>query len=123
MVWCPSYLLGRNRCDQVVASGLDAGLMSMLRLSPFRPCLFFKVVPKVPRGLSGEGRTQRGVHEKKGHKKVQEVRASQGAEESTQKRKASRAFQSKITPNTAPESHVYRWRAQCTWIARLVVHL
>jgi hypothetical protein len=25
MVWCPSYLLGRNRCDQVVASGSGAG--------------------------------------------------------------------------------------------------
>jgi hypothetical protein len=28
MVWCPSYPLGRNRCDQVVAAGPDAELDS-----------------------------------------------------------------------------------------------
>jgi hypothetical protein len=25
MVWCPSYPLDRNRCDQVVAAGSGAG--------------------------------------------------------------------------------------------------
>jgi hypothetical protein len=25
VVWCPSYLLGRNRCNQVVAAGPGAG--------------------------------------------------------------------------------------------------
>jgi hypothetical protein len=50
-----------------------------------------QVVPKVPRGLSGEGGTHRGVREKKGHKQKAR-RTSPVAEESTGLRKDSRSL-------------------------------
>jgi hypothetical protein len=41
MVWCPSYPLGRKRCDQVVRGGsLSGRRLRMLRESPYRPRLF-----------------------------------------------------------------------------------